>query len=211
MGYVRQHLGVLGLTRADLRTFTLRRDYVDIAGIHHLSWTQSVDAIPLFGNGLRANVTANGRLLSLQGSPVSGLERLAAKAGPTARVSATRARDLAAADVGGKPAAATSSASKNGTTVAWSNFDYAKLVWFHTPSGVRLAWSTYVQAGGDNLSYQHVIDASHRCRLVPPRHRRQRQRRRAASTGTIPARRSGASSRFSTSSRPASCPVARRG
>jgi extracellular elastinolytic metalloproteinase len=160
MRFVKQHLAVLGLTRADLRTFTLRRDYVDIAGIHHLAWTQSVDAIPVFGNGLRANVTASGRLLSLQGSPVSGLVGQAAMTDPTVRVSASRARALAASEVGGKPAVARSSASKDGTTVAWSNFDYAKKVWFHTPSGLRLGWSTYVQAGGDNLSYQHVIDAS---------------------------------------------------
>jgi extracellular elastinolytic metalloproteinase len=73
LGYVRAHLAALGLTRADLLTLSLRRDYVDLTGTHHLSWTQSVDGIPAFSNGLRAAVTDSGRLLMLGGSPVSGL------------------------------------------------------------------------------------------------------------------------------------------
>ena len=55
-----------------------RRDYVDIAGIHHLSWTQSAGGVEVFGNGLQANVTKDGRLLSLGGSPISGLRAPAA-------------------------------------------------------------------------------------------------------------------------------------
>ena len=38
MSYVRSHLLAFGLNRADLRTFHLRQDYVDIAGTHHISW-----------------------------------------------------------------------------------------------------------------------------------------------------------------------------
>src|SRR4051812_25835210 len=80
MRYVASHLAALGLQRADLSTFHLRRDYVDVAGIHHLSWTQSRGGIPVFGNGLQANVTRDGRLLSLGGSPVTGLAAPAAGA-----------------------------------------------------------------------------------------------------------------------------------
>ena len=49
-----------GLTNADIKTFRLRQDYVDIAGVHHLSWTQSKRGIQVFHNGLRAN-PAQGR------------------------------------------------------------------------------------------------------------------------------------------------------
>ena len=80
MNYVRHHLGALGLTRADLSTFRFRDDYVDSAGVHNLSWTQSVRGATVFGNGLRIKVTRNGQVLSVQGSPVSGLAQLAAKA-----------------------------------------------------------------------------------------------------------------------------------
>ena len=51
----------------------LRRDYVDILGTHHLSWTQSSHGVTAFQNGLKANVTSDGRLINLTGSPVHGL------------------------------------------------------------------------------------------------------------------------------------------
>ena len=71
MGYVRAHHDALGLTTGDLDTFHLRRDYRDVAGIHHLSWTQRIGGDTVFGNGLQAAVTRDGRLLMLGGSPVS--------------------------------------------------------------------------------------------------------------------------------------------
>lgn len=158
LGYVRDHLTELGLTRADLDTLKLRKEYVDVAGIRHLSWEQAADGVEVFGNGLEAHVTADGRLISLQGAPVSGLQRLAKKADDTARLSAAEARAAAAKDVGGAVAgdARAGAAGQEGTS--WSNGDYAKPVWFLTSGGLRLAWSTYVQAGS-TLDYQHVIDA----------------------------------------------------
>src|SRR5262245_51181962 len=59
--YVEAHLAALGLQQSDMSTFRLRRDYVDIAGIHHLSWTQARGGTQVFGNGLQANVTRDGR------------------------------------------------------------------------------------------------------------------------------------------------------
>ncbi|MGH3504800.1 MAG: M36 family metallopeptidase, partial [Nocardioidaceae bacterium] len=154
MDYVRAHLHNLGLVKADLGTFHLRRDYVDVAGIHHISWTQHVDGITVFGNGLKANVTKDGRLLSIQGSPVSGLTTLAKHATTKPRLSAAAARAKAADDVDGKaaPVAVTKSSTAHHTT--WKNNDSAQLVWFKTSSGLQLGWSTYVQAGGNQLNYQ---------------------------------------------------------
>lgn len=157
--YVRANAAALGLRKADLTTFKLSRDYVDVDGTHHLSWTQTARGVTLFGNGLKANVTKNGRLISLQGAPVSGLAAKAARADATASLSATRARTTAAADVGGATAAAArTTVGKSGAT-RWANHDYAKPVWFYGSKGLRLGWSTYVQAG-DDLNYQHVVDAS---------------------------------------------------
>ena len=73
MGFVRSNLAAFGLTNADIKTFRLRQDYVDIAGVHHISWTQSKRGIQVFHNGLRANVTADGRLVNVTGSPVHGI------------------------------------------------------------------------------------------------------------------------------------------
>ena len=71
LSYVRQHVVALGLTRADLRTFHFHRDYVDIEGTHHLSWTQEIGGEKIFDAGLQASVTRSGRLLTISGSPVS--------------------------------------------------------------------------------------------------------------------------------------------
>ncbi len=77
LGYVRSHLGAFGMSSGDLGHLHLTRDYVDIEGIHHLSFEQRVGGVPVFGNGLKANVTKDGRLINVTGSPVSGLSQKA--------------------------------------------------------------------------------------------------------------------------------------
>jgi extracellular elastinolytic metalloproteinase len=160
MNYVRSHLGALGLTSADLSTFRLRQDYVDAVGVHNLAWTQSIRGATVFGNGLKVKVTRNGRVLSVQGSPVSGLARLAAAAPSSTRLGAASARAAAAHNVDGTPAPAVVASSRSGTSAStvWSNHDYATRVWFLTPQGLRPGWSTYVQTSAG--AYQHVIDAA---------------------------------------------------
>lgn len=160
MRYVRDHLGVLGLTRADLSTFRLARQHTDASGLHHLAWTQSARGIPVFGNGLEAHLTARGQLISLQGAPISGLRGMAADADTSPRMTASQARAAAAGDVGGTPAASAVQTRAKSGAVSWANHDYAKPVWMLTKAGLRLGWSTYVQAGGDDLNYQHVIDTT---------------------------------------------------
>ena len=159
LAYVRDHLSTLGLTSADLSTLRFRKDYVDDIGIHHLSWTQYADGVPVFGNGLKVQVTRSGRVLSVQGSPVSGLQKLADSAPAATRVSAAAARSRAASNVGGHASDARVRSSRSGSDAAttWSNHDYAKRVWFLTPAGLRPGWSTYVRAGDG--AYQHVVDA----------------------------------------------------
>jgi hypothetical protein len=144
LGYVRSHLGALGLRKGDLRTLRFRQDYVDPLGLHHLSWTQSARGTTVFGNGLKVAVTRYGQVLQVQGSPVSGLRRLAAAAPAATRLSPSAARSKAAANVDGRLQHLTPG--------------YAGRVWFLTAAGLRPGWSTYVQT--TNGSYQHVIDAS---------------------------------------------------
>jgi extracellular elastinolytic metalloproteinase len=160
ISFVRRHLRALGLTSADLATLRFNRDYVDPLRLHHLSWSQYANGTQVFGNGLEVQVTRDGRVLAVQGSPVSGLQRLADAAPSATRISAASARSRAAADVGGSVADARVSSSGAGAraTTRWSNRDYAQPVWFLTPKGLRPGWSTYVQAGGAQ-SYQHVVDA----------------------------------------------------
>ena len=158
--YVRNHLAALGLTSADLSTLRLRSDYVDNVGMHHLSWSQEINGMTVFGNGLKVNVTRDGRVLSVQGSPVSGLAKLAASL-PAVKLTATQARDTAARNVGGKllgEARVTSSRAGSQAASVWANHDFAKRVLFLTPDGLRQGWSTYVQSSAG--SYQHVVDAT---------------------------------------------------
>jgi extracellular elastinolytic metalloproteinase len=73
LSYVRSHLPAFGLTARDLAQLHLTKDYVDILGTHHLVWEQRVGGIPMFDNGLRANVTKDGRLINVLGSPIHRL------------------------------------------------------------------------------------------------------------------------------------------
>jgi hypothetical protein len=159
LNYVRSHLSALGLKRGDLMSLRFRNDYVDPLGIHNLSWTQSVGGATVFGNGLKVKVTRDGRVLAVQGSPVSGLGALAAAAPTSTQVTAAGARTAAARNVEGSLDKATVSSAKAGPsgTVTWSNNDYAKRVWFLTPQGLRPGWSTYAQTTAG--AYQHVVDA----------------------------------------------------
>ena len=156
LDYVKANPAVFKLSEDDLGTLKLRKDYVDDLGTHHISWVQVVDGIEVFGNGLKANVTKKGQLISLQGAPVAGLVPQAKARSAKAALSAAGARSAAVEDIGGK--ARTATAKTSGVTTKWSNGDSAKQVWFHSANGLRKAWMTYTNSGG-SLIYSHVIDA----------------------------------------------------
>jgi extracellular elastinolytic metalloproteinase len=141
IGYVRAHLRAFGLSRGDLRTFHLRQDYVDIAGTHHVSWVQRAGGVTAFRSGLKANVTADGRLINVTGPPVHGLE-----------VSSALPR-VASADALG---AARRSAGAQ--MLAPQREDTAKLVLFATQRGARIAWQTQTWVNPDFLALS-VVDA----------------------------------------------------
>ncbi|MGI8614609.1 MAG: M36 family metallopeptidase [Nocardioidaceae bacterium] len=159
-GYLADHTSALGLTKADLATFGEPTSWTDNAGITHLSYTQSARGITVFGNGLRAHVAKDGRLIAVQGSPVPGLVALTARTAAAPKLTADAARSDAAHDVGGSADSnAVQRITRTAGTTLWSNGDRAALVWFVDRSGAHLGWSTYTQAG-NSLTYSHVIDAS---------------------------------------------------
>ncbi len=123
LGYVRAHAGVFRLSAPDLAGLGLARDYVDVAGTHHLSWVQQAGGVPLFGNGLKANVTADGRLVNVLGSPVPDLR---APASPS-RLDAGQAISRAKADL-------------KATVTAPVPGDTATPVLFATSGGTRAAY-----------------------------------------------------------------------
>ncbi|WP_222854013.1 M36 family metallopeptidase [Fodinicola acaciae] len=156
LGYVSAHPDVFGMSAADLSALTLRRDYVDIAGTHHLSFIQTVDGVPVFGNGLQANVTKNGQIVNFNGAPVAGIHNASL---PAAAVSADKARSLSASSVRSAPMKASAAAPQGAAKVtSYSNGDKVSQVVFHTANGPRRAWQTVVTTTGGTM-YVHVVDA----------------------------------------------------
>src|SRR5438270_7226443 len=71
LDYVRAHLDAFGLSQRDFSTFKLAKSsYTDESGTQHLYWEQVVQGIPAYDNELAANVTKDGRLINVFGSPV---------------------------------------------------------------------------------------------------------------------------------------------
>ncbi|GIF21184.1 hypothetical protein Ate02nite_39140 [Paractinoplanes tereljensis] len=151
--YLAAHADVFGLDAGTIANLTLRQDYVDIEGTHHLSFVQSVGGVPVFGNGLKAHITSDGQLVQLDGAP---LRQLPAAAG-TAKITAAGARAAAVKDVFGTSAAKVTTTDTG--AVKKTNFSdggNAKLVWFQAAGGARLAWQTIAVDEG----YVHVVDAA---------------------------------------------------
>ncbi|MGA8245764.1 MAG: M36 family metallopeptidase [Nocardioides sp.] len=143
LGYVGKHHAALGLTKADLKTFHLARNYRDITGAHHLYFTQRIGGKKIIRNGLTAAVNKRGHLLTLGGSPVSRSQTAVAQASASPRL-ATSAQALAAA---------------RGTTPSGADLsqDYATPGLFLTPSGLRPAWETIVMSSAEPA--EAVLDA----------------------------------------------------
>jgi extracellular elastinolytic metalloproteinase len=142
MVFVRSHLAAFGLSRADLKTFHLRQDYVDIRGTHHMSWTQSRHGVTVFQNGLRANVTKDGRLINVTGSPVHALRAPSYRPIVSSSSAMRVARATAGADIQGP-----------------QTDDSATLVLFPTGRGARLAWRTFTWPNTQELDLS-VVDAT---------------------------------------------------
>jgi hypothetical protein len=156
LGYVGNHADVFGLDAAAIARLQLRRDYVDIAGTHHLSFEQAVAGVPVFGDGIQANITSDGRLINVIGSPVVNLPTAAATPG----ISAVQARIAAVSDLEqtAKNAAAQAQGGARQLTT-FSNGDSAALSYFMTAGGPRLAWQTLTAPTTQEL-YTHIVDAA---------------------------------------------------
>ena len=72
--YVRSHLSDLGLTTADLETLGQPETATAPSGVTEVRWPQSFDGIPSANTELRVNVTHDGRVLNVLGSPAHGME-----------------------------------------------------------------------------------------------------------------------------------------
>ncbi|HEY3184307.1 MAG TPA: hypothetical protein VGJ77_15820, partial [Gaiellaceae bacterium] len=139
LGYAKSNAAALGLTQQALASLELARDYVSIDGTHHLFYRQSINGVAVFGNGLKANVTSDGRLINVLGSPVADTSAATSSPG----ISQGEAIASAKRDVGF-------------VTVPLRG-ESAQQVYFRTVSGNRLAYQAIVGSGSEQ--YLTVVDA----------------------------------------------------
>ncbi|MEU9329664.1 M36 family metallopeptidase [Streptomyces canus] len=141
--YLRAHPDVFGLSTGQVDDLKLRKQYADVSGTRHLSFLQSVDGVPVFGNGVKANISRDGRLISVLGSPVRNLPSQLTPA----RITGTQAERAAVRDIAGAQAA-------DGSLDAT-----AKQVVYTTSGGTtRRAWQTVTSPNGQAM-WLHVVDA----------------------------------------------------
>jgi extracellular elastinolytic metalloproteinase len=144
--YVTQHHAALGLSRSDVKTFHLTRDYRDIDGQHHLFFVQRIKGKQVISNGLTASVNKQGHLLTVGGSPISksALGRVSLPSSPRL---ATSGDALAAVRrTASVPAGADLSQ------------DTATQGLFVNPTGAHLAWQTVVMSS--QTPTLSVVDAA---------------------------------------------------
>src|SRR3954467_155132 len=139
----------------DVTSLQLAREYVSVDGTHHLWWRQVVNGIPVFGNGLKANVAPDGRLVNVSGSPLVNLTGAAAAPALTADEALAQTRRDA-----GAPVVPVASKQKNDArkTTDFATGERAALSVFPTPKGNRLGWDLLLEPSGREM-YRQVVDA----------------------------------------------------
>jgi hypothetical protein len=155
LGWARDHLDALGLRAADLAALRLARAYRSIDGVTHLIWEQRVDGVPLVDADLRANVTDDGRLDNIGGSPRGGLSLNAATPAVQARGAYSRLLRSAGSR---KAAPAVQRQSGRLRATDFAGDGEAGLVAYTAGSGARLAWRVQTPASPDE-DYDGLIDA----------------------------------------------------
>jgi len=142
LGYVQSHPALFGLDAGDVDGLRKAPEYRSIDGTTHVQWRQEYRGVPVFANGLRANVDRFGRLINVQGSPVPDVAVPSVDPGLSGAAALARARgDLRLTGSGDVRDADPT------------------LTIFHLPGADRLAWHLWVKDGGDH-EYETVVDAT---------------------------------------------------
>jgi len=142
LGYVRSHAALFGLDAGDLDGLRKAPEYRSIDGTTHVQWRQEYRGVPVFANGLRANVDRSGRLINVQGSPVPDV--------------AVPSVDPA---LGGAAALARARADLRLVGPGDVRDADPTLTIFHLPGADRLAWHLWVKDRAEH-EYETVVDAT---------------------------------------------------
>ena len=138
MRWVENNRAALGLSGADLDTLRLSDRSVDQgSGFTYVRYRQFFQGIPTFDGGLRVNLDRGGRILNVTGAPVPDLSV------PSIDPALSGADALRALqdNVGVRRTIdVTSGPSGVRQVTRFPRGDFARLVLFDGPDGVRLAW-----------------------------------------------------------------------
>ena len=156
--WVRARRGVLGLRAADLRSFALASSYRAPNGVTRLIFRQRFRGIPAIDSSLRVNVTRDGRVLNVGGSPRPALRvaSVVPALGPEAAFRAA-ARGVGAAAV---PALERLSGPRGvRRTTAFRGRHSARLSLLSmSPRDVRLVWRVWFEESSTAV-WDVVLDA----------------------------------------------------
>jgi len=156
LDFIKANKKVFGADKDSINGLQLRQDYVSIDGTHHLFFEQTNEGVPVFANGIRANITQDGRIINFTGSPVASLAGATVAPG----ISATQAIVAAKRNVEQPIVPARTLPGSGGAAhqTTYAGGDAASLVYFAGVDGTRLAWKTQIYGSGDS-AYQSVVDA----------------------------------------------------
>jgi extracellular elastinolytic metalloproteinase len=154
IGFVRANRLAFGLTSADVDALVLVKRVRSGDGLQRLFWQQRAGGVPALDSGLRANFTADGSLINLAGSPVSGIQELVT----TPRLNGAQARAAAFSGVGARvrPALARARHDARATTT-FAGGDRAALGILAGATN-RLVWDTIIRPDATH-AYRVAVDA----------------------------------------------------
>ncbi|WP_028063155.1 M36 family metallopeptidase [Solirubrobacter soli] len=121
-------------------------------GITHLSYNQTLDGFESYSSGLDAHVNRDGQLITVNDTTVSDAKLDDTTPSVTALGSLGKAR----LETGGL--ALPPKVTKSGRSTTFSTGEAAKLRWYATDHGARLAWDVYTE-GEDGDAFSVVVDA----------------------------------------------------
>jgi hypothetical protein len=157
LDYVRAHPEVFKLTSDDIAALGAPQETVSPDGTHFLRWTQAFNGVPVVGADLRAAVAADGRLLEVDGSPLTDTQVPAGTA-PQLPAASALARVRSDNGIGAATPRVTAAASGPQRSTSFADDSNAHLVVYAGPHGNRLAWSVDSSLDPDSY-YSYVIDA----------------------------------------------------
>ena len=156
LAYVRAHADAFGLDASDIAALREAARSTTSDGITHLAFDQEDGGVAAYDSALTANVTRDGRLVTVGGAPVHDLDApgTAPPLGPAA------ARAAALRDLGVAPDADPGTVGSDpARTTVFADGDRARLVTLADPGGDHLAWKLTV-AAQDPYVYEVLVDAA---------------------------------------------------